>query len=95
MLTVVLLYSLKLPAVLVLTFGGASAGFTIKGPEEIEARALVNGLDLSIAADSFTAMLFGGMLRNTAGCAEDYPPETYVATCVDVFAAGLAPVPCP
>jgi len=52
-------------------------------------------LDLSIVADSFTAMLFGGMLRNTAGGAEDYPAETYVATCVDVFAAGLAPVPCP
>jgi AcrR family transcriptional regulator len=50
------------------------------------------GLDLAVAADSFTAMLFGGMLRNTAGCAEDYSPDTYVATCADVFAAGLAPV---
>lgn len=49
------------------------------------------GLDLGIAADTFTAMLFGGMLRHTGGCAEDYTAEKYVATCVDVFAAGIAP----
>lgn len=49
------------------------------------------GLDLGIAADSFTGMLFGGMLKITANCNEGYTPEQYVATCVDVFAAGLAP----
>ncbi len=51
------------------------------------------GIDLGIAADAFTAMLFGGMLRNTAGCSWGYEPADYVAICVDVFAAGLAPVP--
>lgn len=49
------------------------------------------GLDLAIAADTFTAMLFGGMLRNTGGCSENYTADKYVATCVDVFASGLAP----
>jgi len=51
------------------------------------------GLDLGVAADSFTAMLFGGMLKITAGCTEGYTADQYVATCVDVFAAGLAPNP--
>ena len=50
------------------------------------------GIDLAVAADAFTGMLFGGMLRNTAGCSENYSAESYVATCVEVFAAGLAPV---
>ena len=50
------------------------------------------GIDLAVAADAFTGMLFGGMLRNTAGCSENYTADTYVETCVDVFAAGLAPV---
>ena len=48
------------------------------------------GIDLGIAADAFTAMLFGGMLRNTGGCAWGYEPSEFVATCVDVFATGLA-----
>jgi len=51
------------------------------------------GLDLGIASDAFTAMLFGGMLRNTGGCSWGYEPPQFVATCVDVFAAGLAPLP--
>ena len=51
------------------------------------------GVDLAVAADAFTGMLLGGMLRNTAGCSEHYTAETYVATCVDVFAAGLTPAP--
>lgn len=52
-----------------------------------------DGLDLGIAADVFTAMLFGGMLRNTGGCYWGYEPPEFITTCVDVFAAGLAPVP--
>ena len=51
------------------------------------------GIDLGVAADSLTGMLFGGMLRITAGCSEGYTPDQYVATCVDIFAAGLAPTP--
>ena len=51
-----------------------------------------DGLDLGIAADVFTSMMFGGMLRNTGGCSWGYEPGEFVATCVDVFAAGLAPV---
>jgi len=51
------------------------------------------GLDLAATADAFTAMLLGGMLRNTAHCIEDYTPPEYVAACVDIFAAGLAPAP--
>ncbi len=53
------------------------------------------GIDLGIAADTFTAMLFGGMLRNTGMCSGEYTADKYVATCVDVFAAGLAPLPRP
>lgn len=48
------------------------------------------GIDLGIAADTFTATLFGGMLRHTGGCSWGYPQEEFVATCVDLFAAGLA-----
>ena len=48
------------------------------------------GLDLGVAADAFTAMLFGGMLRHTAGCSWGYETEQFVTTCVDVFAAGIA-----
>lgn len=51
------------------------------------------GLDLATTADAFTAMLLGGMLRNTGHCVEEYSPSEYVATCVDIFAAGLAPAP--
>jgi AcrR family transcriptional regulator len=54
------------------------------------------GIDLVLAADTFTAMLFGGMLKNTGGggpCAGDYTPEKFVGMCVDIFAAGIAPVP--
>lgn len=51
------------------------------------------GIDLGIAADSFTAMLFGGMLRHTAGCSWGYDAEQFVATCVDLFAAGIASNP--
>ncbi len=50
------------------------------------------GIDLGVAADSFTGMLFGGMLRISAGCAEGYTAEEYVNTSVEIFAAGLAPV---
>ncbi len=49
-------------------------------------------VDLGIAADAFTAVLFGGMLRHTAGCSWGYPAEEFVATCADLFAAGLAPL---
>lgn len=48
------------------------------------------GVDLPVAADAFTGMLLAGMLRHTADCAEGYSWEEYVATCVNVFAAGLA-----
>lgn len=48
-------------------------------------------VDLGIAADVFTAMLLGGMLRNTGGCSWGYSPAEFIATCVDIFAAGLAP----
>lgn len=48
------------------------------------------GLDLAVAADAFTGMLLAGMLRQTAECAEGYSPQEYVATCVSLFAAGLA-----
>lgn len=51
------------------------------------------GIDLGIAADTFTGMLFGGMLRNTAGCIDGYTPEQYVAMCVEIFVSGLTPVP--
>lgn len=51
------------------------------------------GLDLAIAADCFTAMLFGGMLRNSGMCFENYSADKYVTTCVDVFLAGLAVTP--
>ncbi|MDB6139712.1 MAG: transcriptional regulator [Verrucomicrobiaceae bacterium] len=50
------------------------------------------GLDLGIAADVFTAMLFGGMLRNTGGCSWGYDGPQFVDMCVEVFAAGLAPL---
>lgn len=51
-----------------------------------------HGLDLGIAADTFTATLFGGMLRHTGGCSWGYTEAEFVNTCVDLFAAGLAPV---
>jgi len=56
-------------------------------------RRIRKGIDLGVAANSLTGMLFGGMLRITAGCSEGYTPDQYVATCVDIFAAGLAPCP--
>lgn len=49
-------------------------------------------INLSAAVDTFTNMLMGGMLKNTASCNEGYDATTYVATCVDIFAAGLAPI---
>lgn len=55
-----------------------------------QAGLIRKGLDLGIAADTFTATLFGGMLRHTAGCSWGYPAEDFIATCVDIFAAGLA-----
>jgi AcrR family transcriptional regulator len=51
------------------------------------------GLDLGVAADCFTGMLLGGMLKITADCAEGYDGPEYVAMCVDLFHAGLASVP--
>ena len=51
------------------------------------------GIDLGIAADTFTGMLFGGMLRITAGCIDGYTPEQYVAMCVEIFVSGLTPNP--
>lgn len=56
-----------------------------------DAGRIRQGIDLGIAADTFTAALFGGMLRHTAGCSWGYPQEDFVTTCVDLFAAGLAP----
>lgn len=49
------------------------------------------GLDLRIAASSFMDMLLAGMLRHTAGFAGESTPEQFINTCVDIFAAGLAP----
>jgi AcrR family transcriptional regulator len=49
------------------------------------------GIDLGIAADAFTSMLFGGMLRITGNCHEGYQASEFVAVCVDVFALGLMP----
>ena len=51
------------------------------------------GLDLGVAADAFTAMLLGGMLRMTAGCHWGYESKEFVATCVDIFAAGISSSP--
>ncbi|TLD68288.1 TetR/AcrR family transcriptional regulator [Phragmitibacter flavus] len=51
-----------------------------------------DGVDLGVAADAFTSMLFGGMLRITGNCHEGYTASQFVAVCVDVFAHGLAPV---
>ncbi len=48
-------------------------------------------VDIPTAADAFTGMLFGGMLRITAGCSEGYTGDDFVKTCVDIFASGLAP----
>lgn len=48
------------------------------------------GLDLHVAATSFMDMLLAGMLRHTAGFAGENTPEQFVATGVDIFAAGLA-----
>jgi AcrR family transcriptional regulator len=48
------------------------------------------GVNLPVAADAFTGMLLAGMLRHTAGCIEGYSAQEFVATCVDLFAAGLA-----
>lgn len=56
-----------------------------------EAGLIRHGIDLGIAADTFTAALFGGMLRHTAGCSWGYPAEEFLNTCVDLFAAGFAP----
>ena len=53
------------------------------------------GIDLGVATDAFTAMLFGGMLRMTAGFDWGYEAEQFVATCVDIFAAGISPAPKP
>lgn len=49
------------------------------------------GVDLNIAADVFTGMLISGMLRRNGDCGEEYTPEEYVAMCVNLFAASLAP----
>lgn len=60
--------------------------------EKARAAGLIReGPDLGIAADAFTAMLLGGMLRHTGGCSWGYSPADFIATCVDIFAAGLAP----
>ena len=48
------------------------------------------GIDLGTAMDAFIAMLLGGMLKVTGGCYEGYTPDQFVATCVDIFAAGIA-----
>jgi AcrR family transcriptional regulator len=53
------------------------------------------GIDLGLAADVFTSMLLGGMLRKcgdgSCGGEADYSQEKFIATCVDIFIAGLAP----
>ncbi|MHA3770461.1 TetR/AcrR family transcriptional regulator [Verrucomicrobiota bacterium sgz303538] len=51
------------------------------------------GVDLAVAADAFMDMLLAGMLRYTAGFAGESTPEQFIATAVDIFAAGLAPKP--
>ncbi len=66
-------------------------GFIAKLEAARKAGLVRKGLDLGIACDAFTAMLFTGMLRNTAGCSWGYSAQDYVATCADIFAAGLAP----
>ena len=49
------------------------------------------GIDLAVAASALMDMLLAGMLRHTAGFAEESTPEQFIATCVDIFAAGLGP----
>ena len=49
------------------------------------------GPDLAVVAEAFMDMLLCGMLRHTAGFGGESTPEEFIATCVDVFAAGLAP----
>ena len=49
------------------------------------------GFDLYVASHAFLDMLLGGMLRHTAGFGEGCTPEEFIATCADIFAAGLAP----
>jgi len=39
--------------------------------------------------DMFINMLLAGMLKNSEGCNDGYTPAEYVATCVDLFTAGL------
>lgn len=63
----------------------------IKHLETARAAGLVReGIDLGIAADSFTSMLLGGMLRITGNCHEGYQSADFVAVCVEIFAQGLA-----
>jgi AcrR family transcriptional regulator len=50
-------------------------------------------VDLGEAADAFLDMLLAGMLRHTAGFGGESTPERFLATCSDIFAAGLAPKP--
>lgn len=48
------------------------------------------GVDLATAADAFMDMLLCGMLRHTAGLGGESTPKQFIATCADIFAAGLA-----
>ena len=49
-----------------------------------------NDINVDIAADSFTGMLFVGVLRRPLTDAI-YPNERYVKTCVEIFLKGIEP----
>jgi AcrR family transcriptional regulator len=47
------------------------------------------GLELAAAVDAFTGMIFAAVLRRTV-FSPGYSRETYLATCVDLFLAGIS-----
>jgi len=46
-------------------------------------------VDLPIAADLLGAMIFTAVLRRSSPCPPDYSQDTYLKTCVDMFARGI------
>jgi AcrR family transcriptional regulator len=48
------------------------------------------GLDVAMAGDMFTAMLFTGMLRRSSHGVREYSAAAYLDACVDVFVTGIA-----
>lgn len=58
------------------------------------AGAVRRDLDVEPMIDAFTGMLLAGMLRRTSPIKViEYPQETYVDTCVDLFIRGIAAAP--